>query len=347
MGNIVYTHNLQTGSEPIPQRRSLLTTSAEYDMMVNSGTHANGGILPQATSEETEHLYAVLEQTQQHENTDAVELDGATTAQIVRPHLLDNGGSLEDTSNGGNSQWKSRSVTLIHPSKRSLPHSSRDESFELVQIYDDVIPVRNTLQEREEEVLERLICHSNPHRKHSLPANLAIFHSSMAPQSQNCGLQTGLNSSSDKLEEIQESIPILYSDSDMKMKREACQEKKEQKDREDREEWMEALRTISTSSCPTFLSQMKGVPVLTEIDDETGGQDLTYRNIGHGTLWNDYENPTKLLNETFAVCDVNDYDDPTCLDLVSKRGKTAVTGRADGEDGLENEMLYVGHDKIC
>ena len=38
--------------------------------------------MEQATSKETEHLYAVLEQTQHHENTTDVELDGATTAQI-------------------------------------------------------------------------------------------------------------------------------------------------------------------------------------------------------------------------------------------------------------------------
>lgn len=62
------------------QRIPFLLTSAEYDMVVNPTTHVNGGMLAQAASE---HLDALLEQTQQHVNTAAIELDGATTAQSI------------------------------------------------------------------------------------------------------------------------------------------------------------------------------------------------------------------------------------------------------------------------
>ena len=63
-------------------------------------------------------------------------------------------------------------------------------------------------------------------------------------------------------------------------------------------------------------------------------------------LLDNYDNPTKLLNETFTVHDGNHYDDPTCLDLVSNRDKTAVIGRVEGEDSPTRERdALVGCDK--
>ena len=45
---------------------------------------------------------------------------------------------------------------------------------------------------------------------------------------------------------------------------------------------------------------------MTERADEVGGQDQSYCNIGRGILWDDYDNQTKLLNET-AACDGNHW----------------------------------------
>ena len=54
-----------------------------------------------------------------------------------------------------------------------------------------------------------------------------------------------------------------------------------------------------------------------------------------GTLWDDYNNSTTSPNETSAACSGNLYDDPTSLDLVPKKEKTTVIGRAEGEEDLE------------
>ena len=114
----------------------------------------------------------------------------------------------------------------------------------------------------------------------------------------------------------------------MKKKREDHRSKIEQKDSE---ALMGVVRTTSYSNIP----QMNRVSILAERDYEAGNQDHTYYNISHGTLWGDYDNPTKLLNET---CDGNHYDDPTSLDLVPKREKTTVLGRAEGE--IKKETFY-------
>ena len=93
-------------------------------------------------SEETEHVYAVLEQTQPQHSPSVIQLD-ETTEQDQHSHVI-----LESISNSGfqyvtgQMGQKSQSATWTSAQQSMLGAKPKIKNLELVHIYDDVPIVR-------------------------------------------------------------------------------------------------------------------------------------------------------------------------------------------------------------
>ena len=169
--------------------------------------------------EDTEHVYAVLEQTHQLQQQPSLaitveeETQQTMQSQLKQETLAGNG--QQDTSDQFKQKERSASWASGHNSKVNPKHSSRNMKLELIQIYDSVTPIEVKLQGREESVeCDGSSVYQDHLRKHSLPSNISVLKQTTSPHCSSS--HTGTESSHTKLGQ---SIPV-YSVPDMKKKRE-------------------------------------------------------------------------------------------------------------------------------
>ena len=180
-------------------------------------------------SENTEYVYAVLEQTHQLQQqpsfaiTVEEERQQPMQSQLKQETLPGNG--QQDTSDQFKQKERSASWASGHNSKVNPKHSSRNMKLELIQIYDSVTPIEVKLQGREESVeCDGSSVYQDHPRKHSLPSNISVLKQTTSPHCSSS--HTGTESSHTKLGQ---SIPV-YSVPDMKKKREGCKKREQRTD---------------------------------------------------------------------------------------------------------------------
>ena len=279
--------------------------------------------------EDTEHVYAVLEQTHLQQpttvvqlNSETIEEDQQTELHLISETIPNHNGFQYVTNQAG---LKSRSVTWAS-AQQSTVRPKPKQNLELVQIYD------NVMIESERRAVARDSGPSYPgnYRKHSLPTYLGEHQHSNA--SQDCPM----SSESDK--NTDESIPI-YSQPDINKKREERRKKREQKEQEER---MAAMQKISSTSCPPL-------PQVTELEreqknepsirtdsgaaiDEQQQTDTDLKFEKHFDEQNNNPGDKVLMGKDECL-----YDEPISLNLVPKKSKT-ITERKEKEEGGEEEL---------
>ena len=184
--------------------------------------------------EDTEHVYAVLEQTHQLQQQPSLaitveeETQQTMQSQLKQETLAGNG--QQDTSDQFKQKERSASWASGHNSKAKENNSSRNMKLELIQIYDSVTtgPVEVKLQGKEAELVESdESLYQNHLRKHSLPASISVLkHSTSSCCSSS---RTGAESSHTK---PGQSVPV-YSVPDMKKKREKRKEREQKTESDD------------------------------------------------------------------------------------------------------------------
>ena len=287
-------------------------------------------------SEDTDHVYAELEQTHLHQPTIVAQRNETMlTEQAQQIQILQETVPSDDFQHGTNQTvgLKSRSATWAsaQQSKLGPNQKPRCENLELVQIYDNVIVEpkgRAVARDMDTEA-----SYPRNYRKHSLPANLDEHLDPMAADaSRDCPASNGPN------ETAGESIPTcIYSKPDMNKKREERQRKREQKEQEER---MAALQNdVSFSSGPP------PPPQATELESEPRESNTeTSIETGSGVMIDGQQQidsetdkqkfGKQLLIGQDKVPQGNDeclYDIPTSLDLIPKRSQN-ITQRKEKED---------------
>ena len=290
-------------------------------------------------SEDTDHVYAVLEQTHQQQPTIVAQRNEIMlTEQAQQIQIVQETVPSDDFQNGTNQTvgLKSRSSTWASAQRSKLgPNQKpRHENLELVQIYDNVIVEpkgRAIARDMDNEA-----SYPRNYRKHSLPANLGEHLDPMAANiSQDCPASNGPN------EMAGESIPMcIYSKPDMNKKREERQRKRELKEQEER---MAALQNdVSFSSSPP------PPPQVTELESELWESNTeTSIETGSGVMIDgqqqiDSETDKQKFGKQLQIGQQgadkvpqgNDeclYDTPTSLDLIPKRSQN-ITQRKEKED---------------
>ena len=290
-------------------------------------------------SEDTEHVYAVLEQTHLQQPTifaqqnETMLIEQAQQIQILQETVP------SDNFQHGTNQivgLKSRSATWASAQQSKLgPNKKpRHENLELVQIYDNVIVEpkgRAVARDMDKEA-----SYPRNYRKHSLPANLSEHLDSIATNaSQDCPASNGPDKTADK------SIPTcIYSKPDMNKKREERQRKRELKEKEER---MAVLQNdISFSSglpLPPQVTEVEGElrESNTETLIETGsgvvidGQQETDSNTDKHKFGKQLQMGQWSADKVPQGNDECLYDTPTSLDLIPKRSQN-ITQRKEKED---------------
>ena len=189
-------------------------------------------------SDDTEHVYAVLEQTQPK---NVAQLNKATK-QAPNSQYITNQTGLKLRS----ATWTSGQLSKIRP---KLP---RHENLELVQIYDNVMV---EMEVSTATNTEKESSYPAKFRKHSLPANLGEHQCSMTNASEDCSVSNGNENGSYEVTD-----EPIYSKPDMNKKREERRKKREQMEQL---ESIAALHNVSSSS-----SSPPPGPQVTELERE-------------------------------------------------------------------------------
>ena len=295
-------------------------------------------------SEDTEHVYAVLEQTHQQQPTIVAERNETMlieqTQQIqILQETVPNDDFQHDTV-GLKSQsatWASAQRSKLGPNQKP-----RHENLELEQIYDNMIVEpkgRAVARDMDNEA-----SYPRNYRKHSLPTNLGEHLDPMATDaSQDSSASNGPDKTAD------ESIPTcIYSKPDMNKKREERQRKRELKEKEER---MAALQNdVSFSSglpLPPQVTEVEGEPRETNTETliETGsgvmidGQQETDSSTDKHKFGKQLQMGQWSADKVPQGNDKCLYDTPTSLDLIPKRSRniTQKKEKEDDERDLEEE----------
>lgn len=296
-------------------------------------------------SEDTEHVYAVLEQMHLQQPTIvAQQNETMLTEQAQQIQILQETVPSDDFQHGTNQTvgLKSRSATWASAQQLKLGPipKPRHENLELVQIYDNVI-----VEPKGRAVARDMAngaSHPGNYRKHSLPADLSEHLDSMAiDASQDCPASNGPNEMAD------ESIPTcIYSKPDMSKKREERQKKREQKEKEER---MVALQNdVSFSSSPPpppQVTELESEPQEsdTEISIETGsgvvidGQQQTDSETDKHKFGKQIQIGQWSADKVPQGNDECLYDTPTSLDLIPKGSKNITQGKEKEDKEREGE----------
>ena len=297
-------------------------------------------------SEDTEHVYAVLEQTPLQQPTIVAQQDEIVlTEQAQQTHQIPlETVSSDDFQHGTNQtvglKFRSATWATITAQRSKFRPNPGHENLELVQIYDNVIV------EPKGRAVARDMHNEAPYpgnyRKHSLPANLGEHLDSMAiDASRDCPASNGPDETAD------ESIPTcIYSKPDMNKKREERQRKREQKEQEKR---IAALQNdVSFSSGPP------SSPQVTELESELRESDTeTSIETGSGVVIDgQQQTDSKTDKHKFGkqiqigqwsadkVPQGNDeclYDTPTSLDLIPKGSKNITQGKEKEDEEREGK----------
>ena len=263
-------------------------------------------------SEETGHVYAVLEQTKPQQSPSVTQLDETTEQDQQSRQILErapSGGFQDITAQTGQ---KSRSATWTSAQQSMVGTKPKNENLELVHIYDDVPIVR---EGRAATDMDTGSAYPANYRKHSLPANLGV----------NQHFNTSRDFPVSNGTKPDESIPI-YSRPDMNKKREGRQKKREQKEQEER---MAALQKESGSSSPplpqlTEREQKNERSTVTDSGVVFDGQQQTDIDLEFGKH---HDGPNSNPDDN-VFTDNNEclYYMPTSLELVPKKRKNITEG---------------------
>ena len=295
----------------------------ENDLRTTSRTVSSDSVI---VSEDTEHVYAVLEQTQLQQSANSALLNNTTLIeQDQQTHLTEtipSNGFQHVTNQTG---LKSRSATWSSAQQSTVGSKPRHENLELVQVYDNVMI--ETEGRTVTDIDNGPSCPGN-YRKHSLPADLGGHRCSSVSQ------DYPVSNESDK--KTDESIPI-YSKPDMNKKREEHRKKREQKEQD---ESMIALQKASSSSSPPL-------PQLTENSTQQKNEPLIERALGTVVDGQQQSDTDLKFEKQFGEQNNNSedkalmgkeeclYDTPTNLDLVPKKNKNITQRKEKGKDGEE------------
>ena len=277
-------------------------------------------------SEDTEHVYAVLKQTQLQQPANIAQLNETmSTEQDQQTHLTEtipSNGFQHDTNQTG---LKSQSATWSSAQQSTVGSKPRHANLELVQIYDNVII---ETEGRTVTDIDNGPSYPKKYRKHSLPPDLDGHQCSNA--SQNCPI-------SDK--KTDESIPI-YSQPDMNKKREERRKKREQKEQEE-EESMVILQKVSSPSSPplpqlTESSRRQENEPLIETDSGAVVDEQQQTNTDHLKLGKQFSEQNNNPDDKVPMGkDECLYDEPISLNLVPKKSKNITQRKEKGKDGEE------------
>jgi hypothetical protein len=295
-------------------------------------------------SEDTEHVYAVLEQTHLQQPTTIVIQRNETVlteeAQQTHEILLETVPSNEfQHVTNQTVGLESRSATWGSAQQLKFRPKPRHESLELVQIYDNVVAepkVRAVARDMDNKSL-----YPGNYRKHSLPVNVGEHQNSTVIETD---ASQDFPASNEPDEKTDESIPI-YSKPDMSKKREERRRKRELKEQEGR---TMALQKVSLSSSPPPLevTELEREPQKSddEISIERGsgpgvvidGQQQTDSDNNHLEFGKQLQICEKSNNPDNKVPQGNNeclYDTPTSLDLIPKRTQSQnINRRKEKED---------------
>ena len=295
-----------------------INVDGERVRVQDSGLPRTTCILSDSTivSEDTEHVYTVLEQTQLQQPANIAQLNETmSTEQDQQTHLTETIPSNIFQHVTNQTGLKSRSATWSSAQQSTVGSKPRHANLELVQIYDNVII---KTEGRTVTDIENGPSYPEKYREHSLPPDLGGHQRSNA--SQNCPI-------SDK--KTDESILIIYSQPDMNKKREERQKKREQKEQE---ESMVILQKGSSSSSPPLPQltessrQQENEPLIeTALGAVVDGQQRTDIDLKFGKQSGEQNNNPEdkaLMGKEECL-----YDTPTSLDLVPKKTKISLKKR--------------------
>ena len=297
----------------------------ENDLRTTSRTVLSDSVI---FSEDTEHVYAVLEQTQLQQSANGAHLNNSTLIeQDQQTHLTIPSNGLQHVTNQ-TGLTESRSATWSSAQQSTVGSKPRHENLELVQIYDNVMI---KTEGRTVTDIDNGPSYPGNYRKHSLPADLGGHQRSNASQ------DYPVSNEFDK--KTDESIPI-YSKPDMNKKREERQKKREQKEQK---ESMAVLQKASSSSPPLpqlteSSRQQKNEPLIERaLGSVVDGQQQTDIDLKFGKQFgeqnNNPEDKALMGNEECL------YDTPTSLDLVPKKSKNITQRNEKGKDEEAGEIV--------
>ena len=262
-------------------------------------------------SEEMEHVYAVLEQTQPQQPPSVTQLDESTEQDRQLRQILERVPSNGFQEVTGQTGQKSRSATWTSAQQSMVGAKLRNANLELVQcrVYDDV-PIVS--EGRVAADMDDGLSYPANYRKHSLPANLSVN------QHSNTSWDFPVSNGSDTRPD--ESIPI-YSFPDMNKKREGRQRKRKQKEEEER---MVALQKVSASSSPPLTEPSVATDSGVVVDGQQHQADIDLKFGKHRDGPN--SNPDDNVFTDYNECL---YDMPTSLELVPKKSKNITEGSVE------------------
>jgi hypothetical protein len=294
-------------------------------------------------SEDTEHVYAVLEQTHLQQPTTIVAQRNETvlTEQAQQTHEipLETEPSNEFQHVTNPVGLESRSATWASAQQSKFRPKPRHESLELVQIYDNVMAepkVRAIARD-----MDNKPSYPGNYRKHSLPVNLGEHQNSTVIETD---ASLDFSASNEPDEKTDESIPTcIYSKPDMSKKREERQRKRELKEQEERTVALEKV-SFPSSPPPPQVTELEREPRKSdaEMSIERGsgvvieGQQQTESDNDHLKFGKQLQICEKSNNPDDKVPQGNDeclYDTPTSLDLIPKRTRSQnINRRKEKED---------------
>ena len=279
-------------------------------------------------SVDTEHVYAVLEQTQPQQPTTIPQLnETALPEQDQQMHLIEaeSRNSFQYATN--QTGLKSRSTTWAPAQHSTIGSKPRHEN--LVQIYDNVTIVMEGTTATD---TNNGPSYPENYRKHSLPVNVG------GHQRSNTSQDYPVSNESDKNKEIDDSMPI-YSKPNMNKKREERRKKREQKEQEE----MVASQEVSSSFSPPLTQPLTEMSSSSQKENEPsigtdlvamvdGRQQKTDTNLKFGKhISEQYNQEDKVpMGEDECV-----YDEPISLNLVPKKSKNITQRKEKGNHGEE------------
>ena len=266
-------------------------------------------------SDDTEHVYAVLEQTHA-QPTNVVQLNKATE-QAPNPQYVANQMGPKSRS----VTWTSGQLSNIRP---KLP---RHENLDLVQIYDNV-----TVEMEERTATNTENEHSYPanFRKHSLPANLSEQQHSTANTLQDCPVFNGNENGSNEVTD-----EPIYSKPDMNKKREERRKKREQMEQL---ESMVALHNVSPSSSSPPIGpqvtelereQKNDSPPIKTDDSGAAVDGLQQTDSDHLKFGKELQVGDQNKNDKVSGKDECLYEEPISLNLFPMKRKNTTQSKED------------------
>ena len=285
-------------------------------------------------SEDTGHVYAVLEQTpSQQPTTIAQSNETASTEQTEQTHLMETAPNNEFQYVANQTMGlKSRSATWASGQQSNMGSKPACKNLELVQIHDNMTSGSEmeggTVTDRDRD---NGPSHPGNHRKHSLPTNLGEHQRSIVNATQDRPTSNGPKKKPDE--------PI-YSQPDMNKKREERRKKGEQKEQEERTAASRKV-SFSNSSCPP-LSQA------TELERrEVERRKLENEpSIGSAAVDGPQQTDTSLFgkqlnnnpdDKLLTGKDERLYDEPISLNVFPKKSKSITEKEEGGKENFKEE----------